>query len=478
MENKYGVLLAISSLPGDQGIGDFGKSAYEFADFIKEKGYRYWQILPINPVGPGNSPYMSTCSEAIEPRYIDLNWLIKKGLLTSVKKLPKTEKVDYYNVWEFKKPYLEKAFKNFMKHPFRGYKKFKKDNPWVYPFSVFTYLREAKSFSIWNTWEPELVNYYDNHKNEELLEGHEEECEFNIFCQFIAKLQYEKLRKYLKEINLTLIADCPFYVGIDSVDCWLHKEQFVMDGKYSPTLVSGCPPDAFSDDGQLWGTPIFDFEKMKQDGYKFLRDRIGFLATTCDYLRLDHFRAWDTYCIIPAEDINARRGKWVVGPREEFFDELFKAYPGINLIAEDLGDLFQGVHDLRDHYNFPGMHITEFTVFDETNPSKDTQIVYPGTHDNETIQGWLGNLPDQNIEYLKKKFGDNVDLFEAMFNFTWNIPSYMTIFPLQDLMRLDNYSRMNYPGTIGSPNWEWKLKDNSYKEKVKYGFNRQLDKKR
>ena len=470
MKDKYGVLLAISSLPGEQGIGDFGKCAYVFADTIKKRGYKYWQVLPINPVGPGNSPYMSTCSEAIEPRYIDLNWFVKKGLLKGVKKMPKSDKVDYQAVWEFKKPYLLKAFAKFKKHPIRGYKKFIKDNPWDYPFAVFTYFRGVNNYQIWNTWVPEMKFYYDNHKLREFPKGAEEECEFHIFCQFIAKLQYEKLRRYLKKIGLILIADCPFYVGIDSTDCWLNKEQFIMNENYEPTFVSGCPPDAFSDDGQLWGTPIFNFKKMMEDGFKFLVHRIGFLASTCDYLRLDHFRAWDTYCIIPAEDENARRGKWEIGPRTDFFDALFKEYPNINLIAEDLGDLFQGVHDLRDHYNFPGMHITEFTIFDEKNPSKDTQIVYPGTHDNETIQGWLENLPEENIKFLKKKFGEEVDLFEAMFNFTWNIPSLMTIFPLQDLMRLDNSARMNYPGTVGSPNWEWKLKDENYNKKIKYGL--------
>ncbi|MCR5309474.1 MAG: 4-alpha-glucanotransferase [Bacilli bacterium] len=470
MKDKYGVLLAISSLPGEQGIGDFGESAYVFADTIKKRGYKYWQVLPINPVGPGNSPYMSTCSEAIEPRYIDLNWFVKKGLLKSVKKMPKSDKVDYQAVWEFKKPYLLKAFAKFKKHPIRGYKKFLKENHWVYPFAVFIYFREVNNYQIWNIWAPEMKFYFDNHKYNEFPTGGEEECEFHLFCQFIAKLQYEKLRKYLKKIGLILIADCPFYVGIDSTDCWLNKDQFIMNENYEPTLVSGCPPDAFSDDGQLWGTPIFNFKKMKEKNFEFLTHRIGYLATTCDYLRLDHFRAWDTYCIIPAEDENARRGKWEIGPRTEFFDELFRKYPNINLIAEDLGELFQGVHDLRDHYNFPGMHITEFTIFDETNPSKDTQIVYPGTHDNETIQGWLENLPEENIKYLKKKFGEDVDLFEAMFDFTWNTASLMTIFPLQDLMRLDNSARMNYPGTVGSPNWEWKLKDENYNKKIKYGL--------
>ncbi|MCQ2087144.1 MAG: 4-alpha-glucanotransferase [Bacilli bacterium] len=469
MNDKYGVLLAISSLPGDHGIGDFGQAAYTFADTIKAKGYKYWQILPINPVGPGNSPYISVCSEAIEPRYIDLNWLVKKGLLNSVKKYPSGDKVDYQKVWEFKKTYLMRAFINFKKHPFRGYKKFLKENQWVYPYAVFTYFRGVNNFAIWNSWNPEMKFYYDNHAINEIPKGAENECEFYIFCQFIAKLQYEALRDYLKKIDLKLIADCPFYVGIDSTDCWLNKDQFVMNEHYEPTLVSGCPPDAFSDDGQLWGTPIFDFEKMQKDNFKFLVHRIGYLASTCDYLRLDHFRAWDTYCVIPATDENARRGEWKIGPRTKFFDSLFAAYPDINVIAEDLGELFQSVHDLRDYYEFPGMYITQFTIFDEWCKSKDTQIVYPGTHDNDTLQGWINNLDENAISFLKRRFGEG-DLFELIFDFTWEMDSYMTIFPLQDLMRLDTSARMNLPGTVGSPNWEWKLVDSSYIKKIKYGL--------
>ena len=470
-KDKYGVLLAVSSLPSKYGIGDFGVNAYKFLDFIAKRGYKYWQVLPLNPVGPGFSPYMSTCSEAIEPRYIDLDEIIKLGYL---KKVPsfnaKSEKTDYYAVEQFKEKYLYQAFIKFLRKPMRGYKKFKEDNPWVYPFAVYTVLRRHRNFQIWTEWPDEWKFYYDNHKNNEIPEAIKTECEFQIFMQFIAYRQWNKLWKYAVKSGLKVIADCPFYVGIDSTDCWLHKDQFLMDEKYNPTLVSGCPPDAFSDDGQLWGTPIYDFKKMEQDNFEFLVHRIGYLATTCDYLRLDHFRAWDTYCVIPAEDVNARRGVWWEGPRTKFFDVLYEKYPNINLIAEDLGDLFQGVHDLRDHYNLPGMYITEFTVFDYSNPSKDTQIVYPGTHDNQPLEGWFKTLPEENINFLKERFNNADDLVLAMMKHTWEIPSLMTIFPLQDLLRLDDSSRMNYPGTVGSPNWEWKLKDNSYMKKIKFGL--------
>jgi 4-alpha-glucanotransferase len=244
-----------------------------------------------------------------------------------------------------------------------------------------------------------------------------------------------------------------------------------MDENHHPTLVSGCPPDAFSDDGQLWGTPIYDFEKMKQNGYSTLVQRIGYLASNCDILRLDHFRAFDTYCVIPAEDTNARRGEWKVGPREAFFDALYAKYPNINLIAEDLGDLFPSVLELRDKYNLPGMYIVEFTIFDLNQVSKPTQIVYPGTHDNQTLYGWLKTLPKENIEFLKRRFNNPKDMYKTIFEYIWNLPSLMTIFQLQDLLKLDDRGRINWPGTVGEPNWCFKFRDFSWQKKVKF-FNK------
>lgn len=461
MKDNIGVLLPIASLPSNYGIGDFGKNAYKFVDWLVEHHYKYWQVLPLNPLGPGYSPYMSTCSEAIEPRYIDLHELTKRGYLHY--EVPphdkNTKHIDYYDVEQYKEKYLYRAFLNFKKKPMRGYKKFIKDNDWLIPFAVFTVFRRHRNGQMWNQWPLDMQHYFDEHKLNKIPESIQTECEFQMFMQFIAYKQWNRLWSYCTKKGITVIADCPFYVGIDSTDCWLHKEQFLMDEKYNPTLVSGCPPDAFSDDGQLWGTPIYDFKKMKERNFDFLVHRIGYLATTCDLLRLDHFRAWDTYCVIPAEDENARRGVWWVGPRYDFFDELYRRYPNIQLIAEDLGDLFPGVHELRDHYNLPGMYITEFTVFDTKAMSTPRQIVYPGTHDNQTIKGWLKTLPEDNIRFLKEKFGEKVDLYEAMFDYTYNLPSLMTIFPLQDILGLDDSGRINWPGTVGDPNWTWKLKD-------------------
>jgi 4-alpha-glucanotransferase len=473
MKENVGVLLPVSSLPSRHGIGDFGKNAYALVNWLAKHHYKYWQILPLNPVGPGNSPYMSTCSEAIETRYISLDMLTKEGLLDNVPDFNKDAAVvDYYQVGEFKNHHLWVAFQNYKKKNQRAFNAFKKKHDWLEPFAVYILFHNRHAQRPWNEWDEEEIHYFDNNKTYQLSEFDLEQCEYIKFMQFVAYKQWFRLWRYAKKCGITVIADCPFYVGIDSVDCWLYKEQFLFDEKYNPTMVSGVPPDCFSEDGQLWGTPIFNFEKMKEDNYKFLVNRIGRLATTCDLLRLDHFRAWDTYCVIPAEDVNARRGRWEIGPRYDFFNALFEKYPNIGLIAEDLGDLFQGVHDLRDHYNLPGMFIMEFCIFDVNNHSHDRQIVYTGTHDNQTLWGWLLSLPEWNINFLKGKFPGKEtmdELYEAVFNYTWNVPSLMTIFPLQDLLKLDDTARLNYPGTVGSPNWEWKLVNMDWMKTIKFG---------
>ena len=467
MKENLGILLPIASLPSRHGIGDFGASSYKFARWLKRNNYKYWQVLPLNPLGPGNSPYMSTCSEALEIRYINLDELVKCGLLKKVPSFePKASKIHFEDVRCFKEKYLYKAYKAFLKTPMRGYKKFKKDNPWLKAYSLFISFRKEQNFEMWLYWPKWKQNYFDEHS--EIPEEYLERCEFEMFMQFIAYKQYKKLWRYVNKLGLKLIADCPFYVGIDSTECWLHKDEFVMDENHHPTLVSGCPPDAFSDDGQLWGTPIYDFEKMKQNGYSTLVNRIGYLASNCDILRLDHFRAFDTYCVIPAEDDNARRGEWRVGPREGFFDALYAKYPNINLIAEDLGDLFPSVLELRDKYNLPGMYIVEFTIFDEKQMSTTRQIVYPGTHDNQTIMGWLKTLPQENLDFLTKKFGTSKNLYEIILKYIIDLPSYMTIFQLQDLLKMDDRGRINWPGTVNDINWSFKFKDFSWMRKIKY----------
>lgn len=454
IKKNVGILLPVASLPGNHGIGDFSIYAYQFIDWLKDHHYKYWQVLPLNPVGPGNSPYVTICSEAIDIRYIDLSDLVDQGLLKKVPDHHKsTNKIDFDDVLAYKDKYLRKAFKKST----YNLNRFKKENPWSVPYGRYLVLKKMNNNLPWNEW-----NNFDIPK--ELLK----EVDYHIWCQHIAYKQWNRLVSYAHSANISIIADCPFYVGLDSVDCYLHQDEFLLDENHQPTFISGCPPDAFSDDGQTWGTPIYNFEKMRENNYSFLISRIGFLSKHCDILRLDHFRAFDTYCIIPAGDENARRGEWKIGPRYEFFDELYRRYPDIKIIAEDLGDLFDSVLELRDHYNLPGMRIMEFNIFDDIEES-DKVVVYPGTHDNQTLFGWLKSLNEDQINFLNNKFDNPHNLYKAIFNHIWNMKSYITIFQLQDLLKLDDSARINFPGTVGNHNWSYKLRNMSWIDKVKFG---------
>ena len=454
LKKNVGVLLPVSALPSAHGIGDFSFYAYDFIDWLKEHHYRYWQILPLNPVGPGNSPYMTVCSEAIDIRYISLDILVKDGLLDKVPEFRSlSQTIDYEKVLAFKEKYLKKAYQNSV----HSLNDFEAKNPWVIGYAKYLILKKINGGKAWNEW-----------TITEIPDTYYEEFNYHIWCQYIAYKQWNKIIKYAHSNHIEIIADCPFYVGLDSVDCYMHQDEFLFDENKKPTKVSGCPPDAFSDDGQLWGTPIYDFEKMKENNYSFLINRIGFLAKHCDYLRLDHFRAFDTYCVIPAEDENAKRGEWLIGPRTAFFDELYKQYPNIKIIAEDLGILFDSVHELRDYYKLPGMNVVQFSIFEE-DKEQENVIVYPGTHDNQTLYGWLKSLDKEHTDILREAFHHPRDLYGALFDYVWNMKSLMTIIPLQDLLKLDDKARINHPGTVGKPNWCFKLKDMSWVNDVKYG---------
>ena len=453
-KRNVGVLLPVFSLPGNHGIGDFSNYAYEFIDWLKEHKYHYWQILPLNPVGPANSPYITVCSEAFDIRYISLDDLVEKGLLDRAPKYQaNASRVKYADVLAFKEKYLRRAYKNSK----ISLKKFKKENPWCEEYAKYLVLKNINDNKPWNEW---IIKHIPEFANDEI--------NFHVWCQYIALNQWNNIKKYANKNGVKIIADCPFYVGLDSVDCYLNKDEFMMDENYNPTVVSGCPPDAFSDDGQLWGTPIYNFEKMKKNNYEFLIKRIACLASRADLLRLDHFRAFDTYCVIPAGDENARRGEWRIGPRNDFFDNLFKQYPNIQIIAEDLGILFDSVHELRDYYKLPGMRVIQFVAFEELDNNENV-IVYPGTHDNQTLYGWLKSLDKEHKTILRKEYKGSKNIYASLFNEVWNMPSKITIFPMQDLIKLDDRARINHPGTVGEHNWTFKFKNMDFLKTVRYG---------
>ena len=459
MRNNLGVLLPVSALPADYGIGDFSKYAFQFIDWLNENNYIYWQILPLNPVGPAYSPYLTTCSKAIDIRYIDLDQLVDAKLLSKKPDIvPESNRIDYEGANELKRKVLSSAYNNYLKGDTSELEKFKKKNHWSIEFAIYLILKEKYGGTPWNLWPVEDFDFFKYHQ--EIPNKYLKRVNFEVFMQMIARKQWDKIVAYAHKKGIKIIADVPFYVGYDSIDCWMNRDQFLMDKNYNPKQVGGVPPDAFNEDGQLWGSPIYDFKKMKKNNYKFLIDRLVYIFKMCDCVRLDHFRAFDTYYVIPAADKTAKNGVWKKGPGKEFFKLLYKKEKDISLIAEDLGGEFvPGVRDLRKKFNLPGMYVLQIAIFNrECKPDENT-IVYTGTHDSETLYGWLQNLKEMEMNELKAMMGQPIDMYEKLLKHAINLPSRFTILPLQDILMLGNNSRINFPGTITNANWTWKLKN-------------------
>ena len=459
MRTNVGLLLPVASLPGNHGIGDFGPEAYKWIDWLSKHHYRYWQVLPLNPLGFGNSPYMSTSSKAIDCRYISLDLLVEEGLLDEVPTYRKNSPyINYEKVNTFKMLYLRKAYKKYSETKMEGMKKFKTRYPWVMKYATYEVFKAHNNYAPWTYWSDYEIHYFDNHNNPP--KRYLEEVDFIIFLQYVVLRQWKHLLAYAHEKNIQVICDMPFYVGSDSVECWTNKHLFTYDENNKLYEVGGVPPDAFSTTGQLWGFPIYKFDEMKKDNYALLVDRVNYLANICDYLRIDHFRAFDTYYVIPGDAETAINGEWKIGPRDEFFNALKAVNPNIKIIAEDLGDLVPSVIELRDRLGLPGMYVVEFKLFDPKPGSSEGMVVYSGTHDNETLYGWIKGLTAEEKLKLRERFHCRErDLYYRIIKYILSLPSFLTILPLQDILMLDNKARMNTPGTCGSPNFMWRMKD-------------------
>lgn len=472
---EAGVLLAVSSLPSKYGIGDFGPSAYEFVRLSKKAGFKHWQILPLNPVGFGNSPYQPYGSKPFDEIYISLDLLIKEKLLKKVKPFnDKAEKVDYEKVREYKLGYLKEAFDNYRKTNKVGFARFKKANPWVFNYGVFVTFKKNNYLNQWHYWPFEFKNWIHDKKLD--LSPYMEQIEFEMWLQYIAYKQWQALHRYANRLGISLVGDMPIYVGIDSVDVWENSDAFLLDDQYFPTHIAGVPPDFFSATGQRWGNPLYNWDYLKEHDFDFWIERLGYNAKLFDLIRVDHFRAFDTYWKIPASCPTAVEGHWVEAPGYALFDTLLKAFPDMKIIAEDLGDLRPQVLELRDHYQLPGMEIVQFTynpyhIHELTNPNR---IIYTGTHDNQTIVTWF-NSQDLNFKRAteddmnRRGFGKYDNVFDKFLAYTFASSARLAIVPMQDLLILDDQARFNTPGTIGSPNWEWKLKDFTlYNNRLKF----------
>ncbi len=463
---QAGVLMAISSLPSKYGVGDFGSSAYEFVDRLYSNNIKVWQILPFNRLGYGNSPYQAYSSVAGDDIFISLDELVKEKLLKKkdLEVFNKTaESVDYEAVRVFKSKYLKLAYDNFLngRRLKKDYKIFIKNNKWVKNYCVFLALKQANDLKCWIEWTDEHKNWIRT-KDKEIYANYQSEIEYYMFLQFIFYRQWFNLKQYINEKSIKVMGDIPFYVGIDSVDVWENPKNFLLDKDGSPTFVAGCPPDFFSADGQRWGNPIYNWKYMTKNRYKFWIERLRLNMNSFDLIRIDHFRAFDTYWKIPASCPTAIDGEWVEAPGYDFFDEMYQQLPNIKLVAEDLGLLRPEVHVLRDHYGFAGMDITQFT-FDPQQTDlldKENMIAYTGTHDNTTVLDFYKSMNKVDRAATDRYFIDNGysgSIPEMFVQLTLNKKANLAIVPIQDIIGLKGNARMNTPGTIGTPNWEWKL---------------------
>lgn len=466
---QTGVLLPVSALPSPSGIGEFGQEAYEWLDMLAQAGISIWQILPLNPVGYGNSPYQPYSSLAGDEVYISLELLYRQGLLAEPpqpgeKAAGSPGRVDYDGVRSWKEPYLRQAFRNFKESG--EYTRFAEQG-WVFDYGVFCALRRENQGRCWNEW-PREQKYWPKERGLDLA-PYMEDIRYEMFLQFLFYTQWMRVKAYAGEKHIRIMGDVPFYVGVDSLDVWTGKENFLLDAQGRPAFIAGVPPDYFSATGQRWGNPIYDWEYMRKADWRFWTERIGYNQKLFDIIRIDHFRAFDTYWKIPASCPTAVEGEWVEAPGYEVLDTLKREVPGVSLVAEDLGMLRPQVMELKEHYGLKGMKILQFTVntdhkwaFDDFEDTEN-MIIYTGTHDNMTIRQWYESLSAARRrkvrKWLKSQGLKNGTVSGRLITYALKSRAEYAIIPAADLMEAGGEARLNTPGTVGPPNWEWKMED-------------------
>ena len=467
---KSGILMHISSLPNDYGIGKLGKEAYAFVDFLEKAHQKCWQILPISPTSYGDSPYQSFSVHAGNPYFIDLEALEKEGYLKpaeykDIEWGDDKGSVDYGKIYEVIFKVLRTAHKRFRKKPEKAYSKFVVENKdWIYDYALFMSLKFANKGKAWYEWD-EPLKMYKPKAIKSARKEYANDIDFWCFVQYKYFQQWKKLKAYANEKGIEIIGDIPIYVAYDSVEVWSTPQYFSLDKEKKPVEVAGCPPDAFTADGQLWGNPLYNWEYIARDKFRWWVERIKAASDTYDVVRIDHFRGFESYYCIPYGAKNAKKGKWRKGPDMRLFKEARKQLGDVKIIAEDLGFLTKHVVKMLNASGYPGMKVLEFG-FDSDNTNgylphnfKTTNsICYTGTHDNETILGWIKSCDEKTRSYCKDYLGVTKDEFVpwAMVRLCWSSVCDTAIAQMQDILCLDDKARMNTPSTVGA-NWKWRL---------------------
>jgi len=478
MERKAGILMHISSLPNKYGIGTLGKEAYKFVDFLSEAKQTYWQVLPITPTNYGDSPYQSSSVYAFNPYFIDFDLLFEMGLIKKCDYQKASfgnncTDINYEELFNNKNRILKLTYKNHFKYE-KEFKRFVKDNAsWLDGYALYESVKESFNYTAWYTW-PSEYKFRDTKTINSYIKNNKENIETIKFIQWIFYYQWQNLRKYANKKGVKIIGDMPIYVAYDSADVWFNPELFLLDENLNPIKVAGCPPDYFSADGQLWGNPLYRYDLMALDNYSWWVKRIKKSFLMFDYVRIDHFRGFAGYYTIPYGDKTARNGSWVKGPGYDLFKAINEEIKNPQIIAENLGFLDDEVYRLLDLCGYPGMRIVQFDFGDgkEYNilkkPIDKNNIIYTGTHDNQTILSWYNDLNDE-MKLLADEFFEINDSNKAHISIikkAMSLDPDTCIIPLQDYLGLeDRTGRMNTPSTLGE-NWRWRSLKVSYNAKL------------
>lgn len=471
MERSSGILMHIASLPGKFGIGSVGKGAYKFVDFLNKSGQKYWQILPIGHTSYGDSPYQCFSAFAGNPNFVDFELLIEERLLNendynNINFGIEEDKIDYSTIFLERQKIFKIAFNNFKKIQCNEFEIFKEKNSfWLKEYSLYMSVKEHFELKSWQEWDEDIRT-----RETLALEKYKfmlsERIEYWSFIQYEFFKQWEKLKSYANKKGISIIGDIPIYVAEDGSDIWSNPKMFKMDKNLKPTVVSGCPPDMFSSTGQLWGNPIYNWDEMDKDNYSWWILRIKESFKLYDVVRIDHYRGFEAYWEVPYGDKTAENGKWVKGPNIKLINAIKGELGNLNIIAEDLGFLTEDFARFKEASGYPGMKILQFAFGGDDseylphNYEKNC-VAYTGTHDNDTIKGWLEHSGSREEVKNAKKYipltrGEGYNL--GFIRGVWSSVSYLAIAPMQDFLNLGNNARINLPSTLGG-NWQWRIKE-------------------
>lgn len=477
MERGSGIIMHITSLPNKYGIGSFGEEAFKFVDFLKNAGQKYWQVLPLGPTGYGDSPYQCFSAFAGNPYFIGLDLLVKDGLLRledieNIDLGQEKERVDYYKIFKNKMEILKKAYKNNKE----SLEEFKVENKnWIEDYGLFMALKNKFDLRAWYDWDKD-IRFREKEAMDKYKKELEDEIGYWIFLQYVFHKQWSSLKEYANSNDIKIIGDIPIYVAGDSCDVWANHKMFLLDEDRVPFRVAGCPPDYFSETGQLWGNPLYDWEYLDKNNYTWWIDRIKTSLKLYDLVRIDHFRGFKAFWSIPYGDETAINGKWVKGPGVKLFNKVKDELGEVNIIAEDLGLLTQEVIDFLKETGFPGMKVLQFAFsrdyesqYVPHNHIKNC-IVYTGTHDNDTFLGWFQDEKNKgDVEYAKEylKLSEEEGYNWGFIRGAWSSVAALAMAPMQDFLGLDNNYRMNKP-SIAENNWTWRAREEQLNEDLEH----------